>query len=214
MKRNFKYPVLTGIAALAAACMEFLAVSHPDSAPVNTGVDVSFEVKVKVAELIGERKTMVVGILAPTVWNMAENAVITYSSDDMPGGAVKDLPMRLATDGDLTPDGTAWAASMTSKLGTQGNYEPVEWTAFLSETEHSWVDNDEFTGTVRIRFTTGAENIRTYLAYFIGNTNDAVNDDPQYYLLHKQLFETVGGESATTDYTQPKMCSIQPDAFT
>lgn len=211
MKRYYRYLTIAALAALVAGCMEFLSINHPEAAPVNTGVDATFDVKIKIAENIGNRTTPVIAMLAPAAWQIAQNAVITYTTSD--GSGV--MEMRLATGADVEPKtGGTWAAALKSRLGQKGNYEPVEWVAFIASTQHNWVDNDEFTGKITVRFTTGSENLKTNLAYFIGNTQDGVHDDPQYYLLHEQPFETTGGSNATIDYTLPKMCSISPENFT
>lgn len=211
MKRYYRYLTIAALAALVAGCMEFLSINHLETAPVNTGVDATFDVKIKIAENIGNRTTPVIAMLAPTAWQIGQNAVITYTTSD--GSGV--MEMRLATGTDVEPKtGGTWAAALKSRLGQKGNYEPVEWVAFIASTQHNWVDNDEFTGKITVRFTTGSENIKTNLAYFIGNTQDGVHDDPQYYLLHEQPFETTGGSNATIDYTLPKMCSISPENFT
>lgn len=217
MKRYVRYAAVFFIAAAAVAgCMEFLSVQHPETAPVNSTFEAEFEVSIEVdADLGDTRGSVLVGVLAPVSWNPSENITVTYSSPDMPGGAVTDQPMRLATSEDLNADKKTWTTVMTEKLGTQGNYEPVQWVAFLSVNEHLWNPNDKFTGTVKVSVKTGAENLKTNLAYFIGNPQDGVNDDSQYYLLYRQdSFETTGGSNATVDYTMPKMCYIYPDAFT
>lgn len=210
MKRSYRYLAIVALTLFVAGCMEFLSINHPETAPVNTGVDVSFEVSVEVDKDIDLRTTPVVAILAPAVWNMAENAVVTYTTSD--GTGTKE--MRLATDADLDPSGKPWAAALKDGIGLKGNYEPVEWVTFIATTNHNWGAEDKFTGTVNIHFTTGEENLKTNLAYFIGNTQDGVHSDQQYYLLHEQPFETTGGSNATIDYTLPKMCSITPEAFT
>lgn len=46
----------------------------------------------------------------------------------------------------------------------------------------------------------------------VSNVKEAADVDVR--VVHKQLFETTGGENATIDYTQPKMCSIVPETFT
>lgn len=211
MKRNYRYLTIAALTAFVAGCMEFLAIDHPATAPVNTGVNATFEVKVKVADQIGTRTTPVVAMLAPAAWKIAENAVVTYTTSDGSG----TMEMRPATDADVEP-GTkgTWSGGLRERIGLKGNYEPVEWVAFIAATDHAWKDNDEFTGTVHVRFTTGGDNLKTNLAYFIGNTQDGVNNDPQYYLLHEQPFETTGGDNPTVDYTTPKMCTITPEAFT
>lgn len=215
MKKYIKYIAAVLVAAAVAGCMEFISVNHPESAPVDSTFEASFEVSAEVDPDLGDtRGTVLVGVLAPVSWNPAENITVTYSSSDMPGGAVTDAPMRLVTDADLNADKKTWPVIMTERLGMQGNYEPMQWVAFLSTTSHTWNPGDKFTGTVKVSVKTGSENIKTNLAYFIGNQQDGVNTDPKYYLLHKQPFETTGGENAVIDYTLPKMFYITPDAFT
>ena len=84
MKRCYRYLAIAALALAVVGCMEFLAVNHPATAPVNTGVDVSFDVSVEVDKDIDLRTTPVVAILAPTAWNMAENAVVTYTTSGTP----------------------------------------------------------------------------------------------------------------------------------
>lgn len=212
MKRYYRYSAYALLTLLAAACMELVSMTQPDSAPINTGVDAQINIKVKLDD--GPRTTLIVGMLAPVSWNVGQNAVVTYSSTDMPGGAITNQPMRLAVGADAAPDGKPWAQSMNDQIGYRGNYEPVEWVAFIAQQTHTWNKNDEFTGTVDVHFTTGGENLKTNLVYFIGNAKDGVNSDPQYYLLAEKVITTTGGEGPTIDYTLPKMCTMTPEAFT
>lgn len=53
MKRYYRYLTIAALAAIVAGCMEFLSINHPETAPVNTGVDATFDVKIKIAENIG-----------------------------------------------------------------------------------------------------------------------------------------------------------------
>ena len=46
MKRYYRYLTIAALAAIIAGCMEFLAINHPETAPVNTGVDATFDVKI------------------------------------------------------------------------------------------------------------------------------------------------------------------------
>ena len=54
---------------MVAACMKILNVNHPETAPVNTGVDVSIDIEVTPEEDGSSR--VLVGILAPFGQNMA-----------------------------------------------------------------------------------------------------------------------------------------------
>ena len=82
MKRYYRYLTIAALAAIVTGCMEFLSINHPETAPVNTGVDATFDVKIEVNKDIDIRTTPVVAILAPTAWKMAENAVVTYTTSD------------------------------------------------------------------------------------------------------------------------------------
>lgn len=210
MKSCYRYWAIPVLSLFVVGCMKMLAVDHPETAPVDTGVDVSFDVSVEVDKDIDLRTTPVVAVLVPEVWHIAENAVVTYTTSDASGV----MKMRLATDADKEPSGSPWSVALKERVGINGNYEPMEWVAFIAETEHAWGAGAKFTGQVHIHFTVGKDNIKTNLAYFIGNAQDGVHEDSQYYLLHRQLFETTGGDNATIDYTQPKICAVTPEAFT
>ncbi len=217
MKKVLKNAIYLCIfAGLLYGCLDLVSSSHPESAPVNSKFDVQFVGKVDIDKDLGDtRHTVLVGILAPKAWDVANTAVITYSSADMTDGAVTDAPMRLATATDVSPEGLVWPAQFTKLFGTQGNYEPVEWVAFISEKYHNWDPGDSFTVTVNIKMQTGADNIKTNLMYYLGNTQDGANSDPQYFLSYKQPnFITTGGEGALIDYTLPKMASVTPKYFT
>lgn len=199
---------------MVAACMKIVEFNHPDSAAVNSEVEANIKVKIDVDKDIDIRTTFVMGVLAPTSWNMSENMTITYSSNNMPGeGAVSNLKMRLATASDLT-EGKEWNTVMTEKLGSRNNYEPVEWIVFIAEKDHLWKGGDSFEATINIKFKTGEDNIKTNLSYFIGNAEDGVHNDNQYYLLKDHIFETTGGSNPTIDYTMPKISYITPQKYT
>ena len=216
MKKINRYIFVGLVMAALVGCMELLNVVHPDTAQINSTVEASFEVKVHIdPELGANRSDVLVGILAPQSWNLAESAVLTYSSADMPDGPADKLKMRLATDQDLNVQGVKWVDDFKAKLGTKGNYEPVEWVVFISEKkDHLWKPDDQFTATLNVSFKTGDENIKTKLVYFIGNTADGVHSEPKYYLMHEQLFTTTGGTNELIDYTIPKMCFMTPANFT
>lgn len=214
MKRSIKYISIIAIAVIIAACMEILSFTHPDSAKVDTTVDANIKVKISMNKDIDQRTTFLMGVLAPVSWDLSKNAVITYSSPNMPGeGAVSNLKMRLATPSDLS-GGKEWGVVMKEKLGNRNNYEPVEWIVFIAEKDHLWKGGDVFEGTIDIKFKTGTENIRTNLSYFIGNTADGVHSDNAFYLLQDKLFETTDGSNALIDYTMPKIAHMSPQNFT
>ncbi len=215
MKRYIQILTVTSAVLLVAACMQILSFTHPETAPVNSDVNVSIGVGIDIEGSIDVRHTPVVSILVPAAWNPAD-IVMTYSSVNAPGGPFTGSPMRLATASDVeVKTGLGWNAALLKKLGTKGNYDPVQWVTFIDNTTHpTWVGGVSFTATINIKFKTGSENLRAYLAYFIGNTQDGVHDDTQYFLLRDILFETTGGSNALHDYTVPKMWNIVPEKFT
>jgi hypothetical protein len=207
MKRYQKYLAITGFSLFVATCVSIVGITHPDSAPVNSVVEVSLDVEVAPAET--ETGKILVGILAPETWSLAENAEVTYTTSLDPD-VVKT--MSVATSANLAPSGKPWAASLRDSLGTQDNYEPVEWIAFIADEDISYENLIAFTGTVHISFTAGDQNLKTNLAYVVTSIQDAADVDVRG--VRKVTFETTGGENAMIDYTQPKVCSVTPETFT
>ena len=138
---------------------------------------------------------------------MAENAVVTYTTSD--GSGTKEMRLAVGTDQEPKTKGP-WSAALKSRLGLKGNYEPVEWVAFIATTDHNWGPNDQFTGTVTVRFTTGSENLKTNLAYFIGNTQDGVHDDAQYYLLHDSRSRPPAAATPPSTTRCPRCAPFRP----
>lgn len=215
MKKIYRYIAGAAVAAASIACIELTGFMHPDTAPINSEVNVSMQLEVNCNYDFGvegsTNSQIMVAILAPESWNITENATVTYTSTDIPGGPVTDGAMRLATDADVNDNNETYI-SFVEKLGKFGNYEPVEWVVFLSEEMYSFKTGNQFSGTVNIKFTTGNENIRTNLAYFVGETYS--NTTEKAYHLEQKIFETTGGTDPVNDYTVPKMWSISPSAFT
>ncbi len=206
MKRYQKYPVLAGLALLAVACIKIVSVIHPETAPVNSEVEVTLNVEIEPADSNGGN--ILFGILAPEAWNLSENAQVTYTSDNSDG--VKT--MRVASATETAPSGKPWTVSLRDSLGTHGNYEPVEWIPFIADDHLPWQNQVKFNGVITVRFSTGADNLKTRLAYVVSNVKDAADVDVR--AVFTQVFETTDGDNATIDYTQPKVCSITPETFT
>lgn len=205
--------------SFVAACIELGEVIHPDDAQINSQVDVTIPVSVDVDKDItaGDyaNSHIIVAMLAPEKWNIAENATLTYSSSDIPGGPCDKAVLRLATDSDTDKDGNVLnGAYFMKKFGTVNNYEPVEWVVFISEKTHAWTPEQKCSGSVEISFTTGSENLKTNLVYVIGNSYDGLPDDSKFYSKYEKIFETKGGDNPTIDYTLPKVCSISQEAYT
>ncbi len=214
MKRIYRNSIIVLAAvAVIAGCMKFLSVEHPETAPVNSEVEVKFNIQIDIDSGIDYRTTPVIAMLAPASWGIADNAEVTYVTSDADG---KTWTMRLAGAGDIEKlSGLDWASGLKSRIGVKGNFEPVEWVAWIADENRDWVGGDSFTGTVTIKFKTGSDNIKCNLAYFIGNTQDAIHNEPEYFMLHEQKgFMTTGGENALVDYTVPKMCKVTPEAYT
>ena len=215
MKKTYRYLAGIAVALAAAACVTLVNFNHPDSAPVNSEVTVSMDVTVENTGNGAAASNVVVAMLAPVSWNIAETAEITFSSDDMPGGPWTNQTMRLAVDADVDMNGAS-IASVIEGFGTRENYEPVEWVVFVSEKQHSLPDGSSFSGTVNIKFKTGSENIRTNLSYFVGETycSNYTDNGLDTYVIQDKVFETTGGSNDLIDYTVAKYTYVTPDMFT
>ena len=214
MKRYYQYIIVTVILIAAViSCMELKKFLHPQSAPIDSYVDVSLEIEYNL-EGFDRTAKVVVAMLAPTNWN-SDDIVVTYSSENMRGGPYVNMPMHRIPPNEIdSQSGLDWVSSLTKGLGKFGNYDPVQWVAFMGEEDHNWKIGDNFTATVNIKFKTGTENIRVNLVYFVSNSVEGVHNDSQYYILQDFLFETTGGSNPLVDYTVPKMCSVSPVKFT
>lgn len=117
MKRYQKYLALIGLALLVAACMKILNVNHPETAPVNTGVDVSIDIEVTPEED---------GSSPRTRWNPGSRKVETrrkfasHLYDKLrPGNYDHEGSHRMQ----IQPLRANMAGSLRV-LGTQDNYDP------------------------------------------------------------------------------------------
>lgn len=219
MKRYYKYlAIIALVMFVVAGCIELLNFTHPDSAPINTQIDVEMELKLVVDKDNGDfTAPLVVSVLMPTSWNKSLISV-TYSSDNLSGGPFVNEPMRATTASDKyrslnsQPGPGDWNSETLKKLGRLGNYQPMQWVTFIGTQKHDFKGDMEYTGTIKIKLTTGTENIKTNLAYVVCEDKDGYSD--KYYVLKEKIFETTGGDNVLIDYTIPTVCSVGPDSFT
>ena len=213
MKRYYKYLIAFAVLIVVVlSCITITNFSHPESAPVNSNVNVAIDIQGSPLE--DRAAKVIVAMLVPLNWN-TDNIMVTYSSQDLAGGPYVNMPMRKTTTADIEPTGSVdWVSSLTSKFGKKGNYEPVQWVAFIGERELTWNNKVQFTGTVNIKFKTGSENIKVNLAYFISNSYGGIYPNATNYILRQFLFQTTGGDNPLIDYTIPDICSVGPEDYT
>lgn len=223
MKRlkNIKYRHWLAIFALplvVVACMSIEEIIHPDDPKVNSEIEIT--VKVKVVTETDETARLVFAVLAPKSWNIAQSAKLTLTTD---GYASQGYPevvgetMELMADTDLEPTtALKWSEAYQSKIGLMGNLGPVEWVVFKSKTAfiiNDKVSTDPINGTVRIRFTTGSQNLKCFMGYGFCGMKSGFNSERYKANERSKVLTVTGGSNQMIDYTTVSLVSTVPSVF-
>lgn len=156
---------------------------------------------------------MVISVLAPKMWNLKRNAVLTYEvTNDEPGVI---YPMYLIPDA-IPPKqdpwkGMTWGEAMKSRFGIGQNIpgSDMEWVTF-------WSDPYDVTGNkfnksvdVFIKIKTSYDNVKCKLGFFLNHSDDGISTNPEHWkiTLMDEPFETTGAPGDLIDFTayQPNM---------
>lgn len=84
-----------------------------------------------------------------------------------------------------------------------GNYGPVEWVVFESQTIFEITDEEEeeIIANVGIKLTTGSESIKLSMGYFFCGKNNGLNNDYYQANAKSKVLRVTGGSNDLIDYT-------------
>lgn len=179
-----------------------------ESMTVNAGDEFTVKFRVKfdaVANVDGTR--MVISVLAPKIWNLSKNAVLTYEIEDEKGTF---YPMYLISN-QISPkqdqwQGMTWAAALASKFGVGMNIidSDMEWVSFWSNAYP--VRTNQFIKYVEvfIKIKTSDDNVKCKLGFFVNHSDDGLsnNEDHWKVILMDEPFETVGAQGNIIDFCE------------
>jgi hypothetical protein len=109
----------------------------------------------------------------------------------------------------------AWSAALQSRLGLMGNLGPVEWVVFKTKTKFIITDEDEklITANVKVKLTTGSQNIRLFMGYFFCGKNRGFHSEYFKDNAKSKVLTVTGGTNAMLDYTTVSLVSTTPGTF-
>lgn len=218
---KFRYWHWLAILALplcVVACLTIDEIIHPDDARVNSEIDIT--VRIRLVTETDETTQLVFAVLAPKSWNIAQSAELTLTTEGYAGqgyAEVVDEAMVLMPDTEVEPTtALKWPEAYQSKIGLMGNLGPVEWVVFRSQTTfiiNDKVSTDPIVGTVKIRLTTGSQNIKCFMGYGFCGKKSGFNTERYKANEKAKVLTVTGGSNPMIDYTTVSLVSTVPSVF-
>lgn len=218
LKRYKNWLAVLALPLIVAACMTIDEIIHPTDAKVNSEIEIT--VKIKLVTETDETSQMVFAVLAPKSWNIASSAKLSlttegYASQGYP--EVVNEAMELVGSDETEPTtGMKWSEAYQSKFGLMGNYGPMEWVVFKTQTKfiiNDKVSTDPIVGTVKILLTTGSQNIKCYMGYGFCALSKGFNGERYKANEKSKVLTVTGGSGADLDYTSVSLVSTVPSEF-
>ena len=167
----------------------------------NVGEEVTFKFDGHIA-IDGDtsNETFIVAMLAPTSWNLARNATVTYTEDKYEPGV--DLPMTVIPDTESPNShaGMTWGQALKGKYGVMSNVlNDMEWVAFQSKVYGTI--NGTINFVVTIKCNAGNANLKFRPAFVIAHSNHGIGSNTnEYAIAEGDCFEVLGADGPITDY--------------
>lgn len=150
---------------------------------------------------------LMVAVLVPKVWNVRENAVISFTSDLTSG----PQSMSVIPVGTAAPQagGLDWPTLLANKIGNGGNLlSGWEWVAFYANSPVSFGSNVSFHVTVNIQMKVSSDNLLFKLGYVVADSQDGLSD-PQYYnAFFPNTCFAVNGTGDLIDFCNPQFSTV------
>jgi len=202
----WKIPGIILLLVIAGCSITIDSIDQPASVNGGDILPVTLHVTINTNDV--RTAKFMVAVLVPKVWKVAQNGVITFTSDLTSG----DQPMTVIPAGTAAPNGNGldWPTYLTQKIGNGGNLlNEYEWVAFYSNSTYSVAGNKTYSVTVSIRMKTSADNLQFKLGYCVANSSDGLSD-PQYYSSFFPGCFRVNGEGDLIDFCNPQLAVVDP----
>lgn len=216
--RYWHWPAILALPLCVVACLTIDEIIHPDDARVNSEIDIT--VRIKLVAETDETTRLVFAVLAPKSWNIAQSAELTLTTEGYAGQGYAEVAgeaMELMPDTEVEPTtALKWPEAYQSKVGLMGNLGPVEWAVFRSQTTfiiNDKVSTDPIVGTVKIRLTTGSQNIKCFMGYGFCGQKSGFNTERYKANEKAKVLTVTGGSNPMIDYTTVNLVSTVPSVF-
>jgi hypothetical protein len=197
----------TMIVVIIISCsMSIESVVQPSS--VNGGEVLPVTLNVKVETNTSQTSKLMVAVLVPKLWHVAQNTQITFTSDITTGAQ----QMTVIPAGTPAPNGNGldWPAYLAAKIGNGGNLvNDWEWVAFYSNQDYALGGNVIVKATVSIKMHVSNDNLSFKLGYVVANSSDGLSASDRYGSFFPGCF-TVNGDGDLIDFCNPQLATVEP----
>lgn len=172
--------------------------------------------EVEIDPVIGDgivyAERLVVGFLAPRVWNAAENTKVTYINKTMDPGVVKTMSLIPDNEFPKNQEGLSWPQALRKKYGIGPNVlDDMQWVVFWSDEMMDVSNGQKMDVDVTIEAITGPENMNVKLGFFVNHTDDGLGTDEKHYdVSYTPCFEVFNGEDPFLDFCELHFNMVQP----
>lgn len=210
-KRYRRLLWLASVPVATITCVEMGEIIHPANPMADSEIEILVNIKV-VSEDTRTNK-LAFGVLAPKVWDLANNATLTVSSDDYVGAGdtpipVVDVPLSVIPSSEVTPSdgngtgGMRWDLAFMKLFGNKGNDAGnVVWTVFESPEPYEFPNGKVANAVVKIRLKTTEENIKVNMGYAYCGKEKGLDDRVDA----AKILQIKGGKGPLADYTGGRM---------
>lgn len=206
------YTLLTAVVLLTVmvACVNLIEVSY-DQDQVNAGEEAVFKMKVNLDPIADESPSrFVIAFCCPKEWAPRENVRVWFESTLEPGREIEML-MIPADEAPKNNPGSTWEAELWKVHGKGPNVlDDVQWVAFYSSEYYEMKNGQKVDVNVTIKTTTGMQNLRVKLGFFVNHTWQAMDTGDHSKVGWGDCFEVVNGEGDIIDFCELHANMNQP----
>ena len=200
------------VTLLVAGCVYLDEVIQPDSVKAGEVLEVTLRAHADAGDN-RDRVHFVIGMLVPRVWNAADHMTMTYVAEEFGSGTLVQIPEGVKApnyDGNMD-----WAAALYSKFGIGPNLiDDMEWVVFWTKETYNVAQGEHPTIEAQISLETGPQNVKFKVGYFVGTSEDGLNDfgapETYYKTWFSDCFETTDGEGDVIDFCNPPQTFLDP----
>jgi hypothetical protein len=207
--QNYLVRILaTLIVMIIISCsMTIDSIVQPSS--VNGGEVLPVTLNVKVETNSGQTSKLMIAVLVPKIWKIAQKGTATFTSDISTG--VQQMTVIPAGTPAPNANGLDWPTNLATKIGSGGNLiNDWEWVAFYSNSTYTLGDNATVHATVSLRLPTTEDNIAFKLGYAVANSTDGLSGTDYYGTYFFQGCFAVNGTGDLIDFCNPQLAAVEP----
>lgn len=214
--------IVLSFAAVMVACMELKTIKvdqpQPDGtmAPrIKAGETATFTVgcELNANADVPEGRKLVVGMLAPRDWNIAQNCTMSaQASAGLDPEKVYEMKVISNSVQPRNMPGRTWPEALMERFGLGPNrYNDMEWVAWEAVEAVPITNGDKFVYDVTVKCKMGQSNLKTCLGFVINHDDDGLSQDEKHFkYAFSDPFTVYGGEGEEVDYTMVRFNSVLP----